>query len=59
MAEVSAPKTPWPSMKVLMVSDSYPPQFIGGGGQNAQKRSLQYDWNVIFDKLEQIYNSLC
>jgi glycosyltransferase involved in cell wall biosynthesis len=28
-------------------------------GQNAQKRSLQYDWNVIFDKLEQIYNSLC
>ena len=27
-------------------------------GRNARKRSLQYDWNVIFDKLEQIYKSL-
>ena len=27
-------------------------------GQNAQKRSLNYDWNVIFDKLELIYKSV-
>jgi len=27
-------------------------------GRNAQKRSLPYDLNVIFDKLEQIYKSL-
>jgi len=27
-------------------------------GRNARKRSLQYDLNVIFDKLEQIYKSL-
>lgn len=27
-------------------------------GRNAQKRSRQYDWNVVFDKLEQIYKSL-
>lgn len=27
-------------------------------GRNAQRRSLNYDWNVIFDKLEQIYKSV-
>lgn len=34
------------------------PTFREQLGQNAQKRSLQYDWNVISDKLEQIYNSV-